>query len=292
MKSKKRRTADRGRFLSRLYRNISENKAVFCVYCLLCLICIAVILFSLAEGNHIGVFNGVLSLLLFLLPAILEDSLKIKLSAAMEITTMLFVFCAQILGEVGMYYTRFPFWDDLLHWVNGFLFAAFGFALAEICNRSRAATFRLSPFFLAMVACCFSLSIGVLWEFLEFGADLLAKSDMQKDTVLQAISSGVFSADGQTVVTADQITQTVITTADGQTYTVNGYLDIGLMDTMKDLAVDFIGALIFSIMGYVHMKRKSPSPIADALIPKVSHVTARRRSKAAEATDTDPKEES
>ena len=269
MKWKQYRNAKQDGLLARLYQNVSENRAVFGVYCVLCLVCVAVIIYSVVERNHMGIFNGLLSFLLFLLPAFLEDRLKIELSATLEITTMLFIFCAQILGEVGMCYARFPFWDDLLHWVNGFLFAAFGFSLAEICNRNRRATFRLSPFYLALVACCFSLSIGVLWEFLEFFADILTHSDMQKDFILSTVSSGKFSPDGQTSVTADHITQTVITTADGNTYALEGYLDIGLYDTMKDLMVDLIGALIFSVIGYFHLKRQGHHPLADALIPKV-----------------------
>lgn len=269
MKHQQYRRSKTNGFLTRLYQNMTEHRVVFSVYCVLCLFCMAVLLYSIVQGDHLGIFNATLSLLLFLLPAFLEDSLKIELSATLKIVTMLFIFCAQILGEVGMCYARFPFWDDLLHWVNGFLFAGFGFSLAEICNRSRRATFQLSPFYLALVACCFSLSIGVLWEFLEFTADLVTRGDMQKDMILTSISSGKFSSDGQSAVPLHGITQTTITTADGQTYTVNGYLDIGLFDTMKDLIVDFVGALIFSVIGYFHLKHQGSHPIADALIPKV-----------------------
>ena len=263
---------------SRLFERIRAHRAVYTVYCLLCLISLGVLLYSIIRQNFLGIFNASLSLLLFLLPAFLEDQLRIELSATLEIITMLFVFCAQILGEVGMCYARFPFWDDLLHWVNGFLFAAFGFSLAEICNRRRSATFHLSPFYLALVACCFSLSIGVLWEFLEFFLDLLMHGDMQKDRILHTISSGKFSANGQTPVAIRDIKQTIIITADGNIYTVDGYLDIGLFDTMKDLIVDFIGAAIFSVIGYFHLKRKGAHPLADALIPKVSHAPTHPKS--------------
>ncbi len=258
--------------LSRLINRIRAHRAVYALYCLLCLISIGVLLYSIIRQDLLGIFNAVLSLLLFLLPVFLEDQLRIELSATLKIITMLFVFSAQILGEVGMYYARFPFWDDLLHWVNGFLFAAFGFSLAEICNRRRSATFHLSPFYLALVACCFSMSIGVLWEFLEFFLDLLTHGDMQKDRLLREISSGKFSPNGQTPVAVSSIAKTVITTADGTIYTVEGYLDIGLFDTMKDLIVDFIGALIFSVIGYFHLKKEGSHPLADALIPKVSRV--------------------
>lgn len=269
MRSKQHNSRKSSRLFGRIYQNILGHRVVFAIYSILCLLCLAVLVFSAVRGDHLGIFNTLLSLLLFLLPAFLEEQLHIRLSATLKIVTMLFIFSAHILGEVGMFYARIPFWDDLLHWVNGFLFAAFGFSLAEICNRSRRAVFHLSPFYLALVACCFSLSIGVLWEFLEFGIDMLAHSDMQKDTLIAVVSSGKFSDSGQTSVTLNNITQTVITTTNGESYTLDGYLDIGLLDTMKDLLVDFVGALIFSVIGYFHLKQTKPHPLADALIPKV-----------------------
>ena len=265
---------EKNRLLSRLWENVRAHRGVYTIYCLLCVISLGVLVYAAVRRDFLGVFNALLSLLLFLLPAFLEDQLRIELSATLKIITMLFVFCAQILGEVGMCYARFPFWDDLLHWVNGFLFAAFGFSLAEICNRRKRATFHLSPFYLALVACCFSLSIGVLWEFLEFFLDLATRSDMQKDFIRSSISSGKFSADGQRPVAVTDIVRTVIITSDGTVYTLDGYLDIGLFDTMKDLLVDFVGALIFSVIGYFHLKRKGSHPLADALIPKVSPTPA------------------
>ena len=269
MKARRYGASRKNGMLARLYQNMTQHRVVFTVYCVLCLFCLGVLIYSAVRGDHLGIFNSLLCLLLFFIPAFLEDQLRIELSATLKIVTMAFIFSAQILGEVGMCYARFPFWDDLLHWINGFLFAAFGFSLAEICNRQRRATFCLSPFYLALVACCFSLSIGVLWEFLEFGVDMITRGDMQKDMILSTVSSGKFSENGQTAVTLNRITKTVITTADGQTYTLDGYLDIGLIDTMKDLIVDFIGALIFSVIGYFRMKRTGPHPLADALIPKV-----------------------
>ena len=258
----------------RLYQNIINNSIVLSVHGMLSLFCLGALIYSAIRGDRMGILNSFLSLVLFFLPALLEEWLRIKLSTTLKLITMLFIFCSQILGEVGMYYARFPLWDDLLHWINGFLFAAFGFSLAEICNRRRRATFCLSPFYLALVACCFSLSIGVLWEFLEFAVDMITRSDMQKDMLLTSVSSGAFSANGQTPVPLNGIAQTLITTADGQSYTVNGYLDIGLIDTMKDLIVDFVGALIFSIIGYCHLKQIGPHRLADALIPKVPPIPA------------------
>ena len=49
--------------------------------------------------------------------------------------------------------------------------------------------------------------------------------------------------------------RTTVTTAGGAKTTFSGYLDIGLIDTMKDLLVNFVGALAFSVVGYLSLRR-------------------------------------
>lgn len=93
------------------------------------------------------------------------------------------------MGEIGAYYVTFPYWDTVLHTLNGFLCAAIGFSLLDILNRHSEARFHLSPLYLAIVAFCFSMTVGVIWEFFECTMDQLFFLDMQKDTVVNTIGS-------------------------------------------------------------------------------------------------------
>ena len=96
------------------------------------------------------------------------------------------------------------------------------------------------------------MTIGVLWEFLEFSADMILRTDMQKDTIINAISSVALNPEAtNTAIKISGITETVV---NGQTLGIAGYLDIGLIDTMKDMFVNFIGAVVFSIFGYFYAK--------------------------------------
>ncbi len=257
-------------FFAELYAKIRKNRISFAIYTLLQIITVAVIVITATNRNWSGTFTGVLALILFLLPAFVEKSFRIELPTTLEIIVILFVFCAEILGEIGMYYTKYPFWDNMLHCTSGFIFAAFGFSLVDICNRDRRMGIRLSPFFLSLVACCFSLAVGVVWEFFEFGMDILVHTDMQKDFLLGSISTGTVSPNGQTAVFIQNIQSTTVTLADGTTHTFAGYLDIGLMDTMKDLIIDAIGALLFSILGYFYVRhRGKKGKLAKQFIPQV-----------------------
>ena len=179
----------------------------------------------------------------------------------LEITILCFIFAAEILGEVNAFYVVVPNWDTMLHTLNGFLAAAVGLSMVILLNDNEKVVFDLSPFFLALLAFCFSMTIGVLWEFFEFFMDSFFGMDMQKDTVVHAIHSVTLDPTRTNqVVTISGITDTAV---NGESLGLGGYLDIGIIDTMKDLFVNFLGALVFSVSGYFYArsrgKKKSPA---------------------------------
>lgn len=270
MKKRKRR-----RFADELREEIKKNKNVFAVYVTLRVLVIAVAIVSFFSGNIENFFLCILSLILFLLPAFVERKFKVDLPDALEIIVLLFIFAAEILGEISSFYVRVPHFDTMLHTVNGFLFAAIGFAMVDVLNRSSRVKFNLSPFYLAVMAFCFSMTVGVVWEFFEFGMDMIVGFDMQKDTVVDAIRSVTLDlSHANQVVAIEGIEDVVLITANGaqplSDYGVAGYVDIGLIDTMKDLIVNFIGAVVFSVIGFFYVKSRGQGRIARNLIPTLN----------------------
>lgn len=222
------------------------------VYFILRLIVLILLLVNLWERDYESAFICVLSLVLFLLPAFIEKQFRVQIPTLMEVVILLFIFGAEILGELQNYYTQYPYWDVMLHTTNGFVCAAFGFSLIDILTRNRQEKFRLSPLYVSLVAFCFSMTVGVLWEFFEYGMDVLFLTDMQKDTMIHSIASVDLSSDGTVVVLRDISTVAV----NGQALPVSGYLDIGLHDTMADLFVNFVGAVVFSVLGYFYIRHR------------------------------------
>lgn len=247
---------------------IKKNKTVFAVYLILRIFVIAAIIISCIQQRYEHVFVCALSLILFLIPAFVEKNLGIKLPSTLEVIILLFIFAAEILGEMQSYYIRFAHWDTMLHTVNGFLCAAVGFALVDILNRNSKTKFTLSPIYLAVVAFCFSMTIGVLWEFFEFACDMFLKTDMQKDTVVNFISSTMLDPTKSNHAVIINNIQNV--TVDGKPLEIGGYLDIGLIDTMKDLFVNFIGAIVFSVIGYFYVKQRGRGKFAEQFIPVIN----------------------
>lgn len=252
---------------------LREKKgAVVTVYIVLRLAVILVLIAQFFKGNFENVFLCVLTLILFLVPTFIERKIHVDLPDTLEIIIMLFIFAAEILGEIQAYYITFPYWDTMLHTLNGFLCAAIGFALVDILNRSERFSIQLSPLFLAITAFCFSMTIGVLWEFFECTMDQFFFLDMQKDTVVHTISSVMLDPAGGNHPTAIRnITDVIVVTADGtqRALGLGGYLDIGILDTMKDLFVNFIGAVVFSIIGYFYVKSRGKGRFARRFIPQV-----------------------
>lgn len=243
-------------------------------------IVVVIIFRQLWLGNYENVFIGLLTLVLFAVPGFLGNRLGLDLPPLLRNIVFCFIFAAEILGEISSFFTKVPFWDAMLHTTTGFLMAAVGFSLVDLLNRDEQIPFHLSPFFLAVVAFCFSMTIGVLWEFFEFSADQLLHIDMQKDTVIHTINSVSLDPDGLNVVHHVQA-DSVIINGEDWTETLGGYLDIGLIDTMKDLFVNFIGAVVFSVIGYFYVKTRGKGKIARNLIPKV-----RRHAAAPVASET------
>ena len=265
---KRERKPRRVGLIGQLVNHIRRDKKAFTVFVVLRALVIAVLVRSVFIQQWENVFVCVLTLVLLLIPPIVERSLHIDLPTTLEILVFCFVFCAEILGEIECYYIRFAFWDTALHTINGFMFAAFGFCLVDVLNENKRFRFELSPIYLAVVAFCFSMTIGVLWEFFEFSADLFLHTDMQKDTVLTRFASTALDATHSNhAVQVRDIVRTTIETADGETIVMPGYLDVGLVDTIKDMMVNFVGAVVFSTIGFFYVKHRGKGRIASQFIP-------------------------
>jgi len=162
-------------------------------------------------------------IVVLLLPGIIQRKLKITIPPGMLAAFAIFMFCGVYLGEVHYFYYRVPHWDTLLHTFSGFALAAVGVSIVGLLNKSTTAPVSLSPGFVAIFAFCFAVAAGTVWEIYEYAVDTIANLNMQK-YLLES---------GEALV--------------GQA---------ALADTMKDIIVDSLGAMVFSVISYVSMKRK------------------------------------
>lgn len=231
-----------------------SDKLTLTVYIVLRILIIVCMIRELMNGNFQNALLCILSLVLFLLPDFAERTFKIDLPNILEIIIFLFIFSAEILGEINNFYGLFKNFDNILHTLNGFLCASIGFSLIYLLNEN-VESFHLSPLFVALVSFCFSMTVGVMWEFFEYSMDNTFNLDMQKDEYIYNIKTVTLDPENNnTVINVNNINHTIIYNQNNhELVKLNGYLDIGLHDTMKDLIVNFIGALVFSILGYLYI---------------------------------------
>ena len=164
----------------------------------------------------------ILGLVTIHLPSILERRLRFELPGLLYGFYIVFLYCAIFLGEVRSFYYLFPRWDSILHFFSSLMTGFFGLMVVTILNRDRHVSMNLSPLFVCLFAFCFSVTIGSLWEIYEFLGDGLFGLNMQK----------FMTAQGELLVGHD-----------------------ALRDTMKDIIVDVLGALLASVIGMISIRR-------------------------------------
>ena len=255
-----------------------QHKGIVAVYVVLRLLVVLVMVAQIFNRDYFNVFLCLLTLVLFTIPSIVEHRLHIDVPDTLEVIILLFIFSAEILGEIRAYYLQFPYWDTMLHTISGFLMAAIGFSLIDILNRSERVALNLAPIFVGLFAFCFSMTVGVMWEFFEFGMDRYFGMDMQKDTVISQVTSVELNPERKNVPVTVPVESLVV---NGEEWDLGGYLDIGIIDTMKDLFVNFVGAVVFSIIGVVYIKGRGKGNFARRFIPTMKknriHPTEERK---------------
>lgn len=252
--------------LAEKYHN--SNRSSIAVYIIVRALIIGVMIRQAFLLEWHNVFLCGLSLVLLFIPFFLRSTFKINFPSVLEIAVFIFVFAAEILGEIANFYGHIPFWDTMLHTVTGFLAASVGFGMIDLLNR-HSKRIQMTPLFVAMVSFCFSMTVGVVWEFGEYSFDRFLGFDTQKDEIITEISTVTLHPEGKNeVVKINDITYTIVYDNEGNELARidGGYLDIGLRDTMKDMWVNLLGAAAFSMMGFLYIHRRDKYRFAENFI--------------------------
>lgn len=187
------------------------------------------------------------TLFLLFAPMLIERIFKCKLVLPLYIYT-LFYAIGPMLGQTYNLYYLTNWWDKLLHISGGVLFAVCG---VYICKKLLK-THHNQLILTAVFALCFSMAISMAWEFVEFSADMLLNTDMQDDTIVSKINSYSF---GKAIGEVGRLDNVHSVTINGKALPFEGYLDIGLIDTMADMILETLGAVVL-VLVYIVDKGK------------------------------------
>ena len=211
--------------------------STLCLFGLLSMIYVA-----LTSGELFSYFYCIATVVFVALPLIMSGIFRWRMN---WLFYLLFTFytLGPLLGAVYNFYYYTSWWDDLLHLLAGTIFAVVGAELAGVLNKGN----KTSYVFAAIFGVLISISIAVVWEIFEYSCDVFLGSDMQADTIVNLINTKINRTDG-IVDSYNGITETIV---NGQSLGINGYLDIGLIDTMHDMIIETVGALVFLVYALV-----------------------------------------
>ena len=186
------------------------------------------------------------TLFLVLVPEMIERLFHCRISTAVYLTGILYAL-GPMMGHCWKFYYTIPYWDKLLHLCGGVMFVFLGVYLFELLSRGGANHTSAVVF-----ALCFSLAVSVVWEFVEYGADRFLGMDMQSDTVVSGITSYLLGAKTGVTGSIESIRSVAV---NGTLMPVNGYLDIGLHDTMLDMLLESFGAFLTCVLLFLDRGR-------------------------------------
>lgn len=192
------------------------------------------IVFLYKSGNGERLLLAFGTVLFVLLPGILERLLRCKINTLIYVFAVIYTL-GPMMGHCWKFYYVFLSWDKLLHICAGVLFVILGVYLFQ--RLSQAKTNYLSAVIFAL---CFSMAISMVWEFIEYGADCIFGTDMQDDRVVRSITSYLLGTEKGVTGSISGIRSVAI---DGTPLPLEGYIDIGLHDTMLDMLLESGGAL-------------------------------------------------
>ena len=199
-------------------------------------------LFAGNEPDRLALAFG--TILLVLLPMLAERIFACRICLPMYLFTLIYAI-GRMLGHCWKLYYMLPWRDKLLHTCAGGIFAILGAYLFDLLAQEKQQTIARLLF-----AFCFSVTVSVLWEFVEFGADTFLGMDMQNDRVVNGFTSYLL---GQTLGTTGCIHNIHSVVVNG--IALPGYIDIGLHDSMLDMLLESLGALITCLLLFLDKNR-------------------------------------
>ncbi len=208
------------------------------VLCLLFCAFTAVLFLFQKEYAKVGM--AILSIIFVLIPDLMQKLFRFRIQTPLYFLILLYTICP-LLGYSYKFYYLLPWWDDLLHCFAGVIFAMFGAYVPRLIHKDG----KNSVAFCAVFALAFSIAVAAVWEFIEYGTDSLFGTDMQKDTLLAEVRPSYLLGEFFNLP-VDEMAILGKTTTVINGVTVQGYVDLGLIDTMSDMLIESFGAVIYT----------------------------------------------
>ena len=127
---------------------------------------------------------------------------RIKVIHEINLLAMVFLFAANFLGSIMDFYETFWWWDVFLHTLSGIILGLGGVIIVFMLNSTPKIQVSLSPFFIALFAFTFAVSMGAIWEIHEFTMDSLLGWNMQRSGLVDTMWDLIVDSFGALIAAA------------------------------------------------------------------------------------------
>ena len=191
---------------------------------------------AIRDAGLSNLFLVILTTGAILAPWIVESRYDIDIPDFLEVILLFMLFVAVFLGFMNDYYENVKGFDKFTHALSGVTLSIIAFQTLYIFNQSKNIAFKMGAFVMSVFAYTFAITLLVLWEFYEFFAD--------------TISYNIDNTDGRNMQRYQWINESLTFPQ-----------DYGLFDTMTDLWVGALGALVVVVVGYLLIRKKAENSI-------------------------------
>jgi len=243
------------KYIDRFKKNNKAEKTSNIFFIIFITLGIASVIHMITKGEIGFTIQAILYALVLFVPYLLQKLFKIKFSPFLKIFLYFYIFGGATLGTIYNFHGMGIHWDTIMHVLTGFL--AMGICIAIFRDMVKIDIIKKSPMYIVLSAFCLSVTIGSVWEFYEYGADKIFKTDMHDDVLINEIHSYLLQEENmRKTVSITGIEKTVLYDKDDNLLFVikGGYLDVGFNDVMKDMIVHAGASLVFAIMIFPYYK--------------------------------------
>lgn len=213
-----------------------KNRFIAVVYTILFLLLAVSAITQYEEKGLSAIWMSLAVAVLYILPIAFERLFSLYIPPLLKYMILAFIFLCLHLGGILSFYERFHGWDSFIHLASGFVIPVIALSVINFLNRDHTSLTNLTPGFIFVFMILFAAGISLLWEYAEFLSDSVFGTNHLNDTVLN-----------------------------------NGLIDIGLIDTMKDLLFSQSSSLLTSFCLYRAVKKQNHTVISRILITYRKH---------------------
>ena len=152
------------------------------------------------QGNWLNTVTTIGMVILAFTPLLMVYQFNVRIPSEFELLAVLFIYASLVLGDIYGFYTKYWWWDILLHASSGLILGILGFLLVYVLNEHENLKMHMKPSFVSLFAFMFAVGMGTLWEVVEFTLDQTLGMNTQGGSLVDTMGDLVVDCIGALII--------------------------------------------------------------------------------------------